>query len=164
MSFSKLSNEQHRILIELLAAKNPTQFLYEALNNDDKTETNNMRANLRELSKAGYINIQWAYDMPYIVKLNQTAKEYLALMDEQENDTVIRKFENNNIIIGNGNKITNSKISTNDKGISSNDSDINKSFFERHPIVCSFLISLAAGFILLFSFWSKIIDFIEGVF
>ena len=66
------------------------------------------------------------------------------------------------INIGDNNKIKNTniteKLEVNDKPL------IKKSFFEKHPVICSFLISLAAGIVLLFSFWDKIISLIEGAF
>ncbi len=66
------------------------------------------------------------------------------------------------INIGDDNKIHNSmiaeKIDTNKDGIKK------KSFYDKHPIICGFLISLAAGIVLLFSFWEKIISFLEGLF
>lgn len=68
------------------------------------------------------------------------------------------------IKIGNNNKIIDSNICDNIK-IDSSTKDIKsnskKNFYEEHPIICGLLISLAAGFILLFSFWNNIIDWIE---
>ncbi len=69
--------------------------------------------------------------------------------------------DHNRIIIGNNNKIKNSTIVG-----TTNKSDNPKSngFFEKHPVVCSVLISFGVGFVLLFSFWNRIITFIEGLF
>jgi len=39
-----------------------------------------------------------------------------------------------------------------------------KGFYEKHPVICSFLISLVAGIAVLFSFWTEIISWIEGWF
>ena len=39
-----------------------------------------------------------------------------------------------------------------------------KTFFDKHPVICGFLISLVAGIVLLFSFWEKLISFLEGLF
>lgn len=64
--------------------------------------------------------------------------------------------------IGNNNKIKNSNIAEN---IEVKDvPTVKKSFYEKHPVICGFLISLVAGIVLLFSFWDKIISLIEGVF
>lgn len=62
------------------------------------------------------------------------------------------------INIGNGNKILKSTIAERIE------TDEKKSFFIKHPFVCSFLVSLAVGILLLFSFWRPIIACIEGWF
>jgi len=66
------------------------------------------------------------------------------------------------IKIGDDNKIHNSMIAENIE--MTKDATKKKSFFEKHPIICGFLISLAAGIVLLFSFWEKLISFLEGLF
>ena len=66
-----------------------------------------------------------------------------------------------NITIGNNNKIKNSTIAGT---INKSDTPKSNGFYENHPIVCSVLISLSVGIVLLFSFWSRIIKFIEGLF
>ena len=53
---------------------------------------------------------------------------------------------------GNGNKISNTN------------NEEKKGFVSRHPIIVSVLISLIVGFILMFSFWKEIINWIEGLF
>lgn len=61
--------------------------------------------------------------------------------------------------IGNGNKINNSTIA---EHITNSESPKKKEgFFNRHPVISSFLISLAAGIVLLFSFWDNIVKWIE---
>lgn len=64
------------------------------------------------------------------------------------------------IEIGNNNKIKNSIIA---EKMSKNSEEKKKTFYDRHPAICGFIISLAAGIVLLFSFWEQIIGFIEGV-
>lgn len=66
------------------------------------------------------------------------------------------------INIGNNNKIKNSNIA--EKLNMKEKPSVKKNFYEKHPIICSFLISLMTGIILLFSFWDKIISMIEGAF
>lgn len=64
--------------------------------------------------------------------------------------------------IGNNNKIKNSNIADN---IELDSTEAPKqSFYDKHPVICGFLISLAAGMVLLFSFWTNIITWIEGWF
>ena len=60
------------------------------------------------------------------------------------------------INIGNNNKIKGTNIAE--------ITNVKKKFYEKHPVICSFSISLVAGIVLLFSFWDKIISLIEGVF
>ena len=80
-------------------------------------------------------------------------KKYIDIINDQS------------VRIGNGNKISNSTIAGKNENHSGDTSSyVGKSFYAKHPVVCSFLISIAAGIILLFSFWSDIVKYIEGVF
>lgn len=70
------------------------------------------------------------------------------------------------IKIGDKNKIKNSVIG---HQFGSNNENIRvpeakKTYAEKHPILISSLVSLIVGFILLFSFWKTIIDWLEGLF
>ena len=66
------------------------------------------------------------------------------------------------IQIGDNNRINNSTIG---ESINSNKKDEKKAgFYEKHPVICGFIISLTAGIVLLFSFWERIISFLEGLF
>ena len=65
------------------------------------------------------------------------------------------------IIIGNNNNIKQSIVAENcSDGIIPK----NKNFLQKHPFASGILISVIAGFILMFSFWEKIRLFIEGLF
>lgn len=70
-----------------------------------------------------------------------------------------------NIKIGDKNKIKNSSI-----GHQVNISETDKkradkvSFAQRHPILLSIIVSILTGFVLLFSFWKNIINYIESIF
>ena len=65
------------------------------------------------------------------------------------------------ITIGNQNWIKNSVVAENcSDGIIPK----KKNFFQNHPFLIGILISVIAGFILMFSFWEKIRLFIEGLF
>jgi len=73
------------------------------------------------------------------------------------------------IKIGNNNKINNSSIGqqVNLKADESENGDKepnSKSFSQRHPILLSVIVSIGCGFVLLFSFWKNIINFIESLF
>ena len=65
------------------------------------------------------------------------------------------------IKIGDNNKIQNSTIS--EKIETSKENLEKKTFYERHPVICGFLISLFAGIVLLFPFWGKVVSFLEGL-
>lgn len=68
------------------------------------------------------------------------------------------------IKIGNNNTIKNSNIAETINGNLSKKTKRKKSFYEKHPVICSFLISLVAGRIVLFSFWNNMVNWIEGWF
>lgn len=72
------------------------------------------------------------------------------------------------IKIGNNNRIDNSTIAETINGDSSSNPpqprNKKKTFYDKHPALCSFLISLIAGIVLLFSFWSDAVRWIEGWF
>ena len=63
--------------------------------------------------------------------------------------------------IGDNNKIQNTTIGDN---VTFNNSGKRERFNERHPYITGVAISVIAGFILLFSFWNQIVQFIEGWF
>ena len=66
------------------------------------------------------------------------------------------------IKIGNGKTIKNSTIA---EKIEEKENEVTKrTFYGRHPVLCSILISLGVGFVLLFGFWKDIISFVEGLF
>ena len=64
------------------------------------------------------------------------------------------------IKIGNNNKINNSTIAERIKVNQKED----KNFIGKHPVISSFLISLVAGLVLMFSFWNNFIKWMEGLF
>jgi len=66
------------------------------------------------------------------------------------------------IKIGDKNKISNSSIGHQYNSI--RDMEKKKSFAERHPVIVSLLVSLITGFILLFSFWKGVINWLEKLF
>lgn len=70
------------------------------------------------------------------------------------------------IKIGNGNTIKNSTIAEKiEEKTEEKETEVTKgSFYIRHPVLCSILISFGVGFVLLFSYWKDIISFIEGCF
>lgn len=167
MDFKKLPSGSKVVLDEILQSDNPVQMLSERFEGASRKEYEELRGILNELREEGFINVSWASDKPYLVNINDSARNYNEHLAEYEKKMQERALynigtiNNKNINIGNGNKISNSKI------VNEITQDLNeekKTFFEKHPVICSFLISLVAGVIALFSFWTDIIKWIEGVF
>ena len=158
MDFKRLSSNSKKLLDEILIANNPVEMLCEKFDKANKNETEVLRAILRELHENGYIKIQWADNKPYNVNINNSAGTYDECLAEFEKQQTIL-INNNSINIGNNNKIKNSQIAHN---IYKNTDE--KNFAEKHPIIVSLITGLITGFILLFSFWDKIVNWIEGLF
>lgn len=168
MDFEILSPNTKRLLDEILQSDNPTQFVYSKLENLSVEEADKFKFRLKELTQKKYISIKWADNKPYLVFICDSAKAYNDELLEHEEQTFSESNNggkivyNNSIYIGNGNKITKSDISIDSNKKSTKKPFKKKSFYERHPIICAFLISLVAGIVLMFSFWENIVDFIEG--
>ena len=163
MEFYKLPANAEALLHEILQADNPVDMLCERFKGISHTEDDALRGILRQLREEGYININWASNVPYQVIINNSARVYDEQLAEYEKNKLAQQsayYVNQSINIGDGNTIKDSTIAN--KVV--NTSENKKSFYDKHPVICGFLISLVAGIVLLFSFWSKIIEFIEGVF
>lgn len=60
------------------------------------------------------------------------------------------------INIGDNNRIKNSIIADGEC------SENKKNWAERHPVIMSIIVSFVVGFILLFSFWDDLVEYLEG--
>ena len=163
MEFYKLPANAEALLHEILQTDNPVDMLCERFKGISHTEDDALRGILRQLREEGYININWASNVPYQVIINNSAIVYDEQLAEYEKNKLAQQsayYVNQSINIGDGNTIKDSTIAN--KVV--NTSENKKSCYDKHPVICGFLISLVAGIVLLFSFWSKIIEFIEGVF
>ena len=163
MEFRKLPGNAEKLLREILQAENPTKMLCEKFEGISQQEDEILRAILRQLREEGYINIKWASNVPYHVIVNNSAGAYAEQLGECEKNKYLQqstKYVDQSINIGDGNTVIGSAIG-NEK---INTLENRKTFYERHPVMCSFLISLVAGIVLLFSFWEKIINLLEGIF
>lgn len=167
MEFKKLPSNSKKLLDEILQADNSVQMLCERFESASRKEDEEIRGILKELREEGFVNVSWASNKPYRINISNSARTYNERLAEYEammHEKVIYNIDsvnNNSVNIGDGNKINNSKIAN---AITNNSGEEKKSFFEKHPVICSFLISLIAGVVLLFSFWSEIVKWIEGVF
>lgn len=161
MSFYKLPSNSRKLLRELVESDNPTQTLSQKYQNASGKDKSVLRGIIKELSNTGYINVQWADNIPYIVSINNCGLTYEELLTEYENKH--QTSHSSSITIGNNNNISNATIGNMDENPKSE-----KSFTERHPfssgIIIAIVAAVAAGFILMFHFWKNIVTFIEGFF
>lgn len=84
MSFDQLPSETEKVLVELVRTENPTQTLYAQYEKCTAKERFDLDCVIRELKEYGYINIKWAGNMPYIVSLTNSAKDYVKQLLEYE--------------------------------------------------------------------------------
>ena len=93
---------------------------------------------------------------------NIILSQFFLLVVEDIQNCVSKRGVFMSVTIGNNNKIKNTIIADNcsNKEITDNQ----KSFLQKHPIICGIFIAVIAGFILTFSFWDKIRLFFEGLF
>lgn len=167
MEFVKLPTNSKKLLDEIVCAENPTQLLSNRFDGASGREDEELRSLIKELCQEGYISIpMWANNRPYHVIVNNSARTYDERLKEYERSIGQQPYAvlNQSVSIGNGNKIIHSSISGDIEQIpEKTHSDAKGSFYTKHPIICAFLISFVAGLILLFSFWEKIITYVEGM-
>lgn len=156
MIFEKLPKNEYDLLTNILSADNPTDYLCKEFKNATPQEDKILRNILKGLIDKGFLKIMWADNIPYYVTITNVARTYEEQLFDYEQ--ILKRKNEINISIGDNNKIKNSVIAGK---VNTSNEDHKKNFYEKHPIVCSLLISLFAGFILLFSFWEQIVEFIE---
>lgn len=157
--YQKLPSNSRKLLGEIISAENSVSLLCDKLKKASPNQYQELKGILRELQERGYLTILWANNEPYHVTINNSARTYEEQLAEYEIKKKVSGTQN--ITIGNNNKIKSSTI----VGVmNANGADTPKGFYEKHPVLCSVLISFIVGIILLFSFWDKLISFIEGMF
>lgn len=167
MIFKKLPSNSKRLLDDLVNADNPTQYLSDRFDSANGKEDEELRSLLRELREEGYITIpMWADNKPYNVILNNSARTYNERLAEYEAEKQSQRkatyvFNDNSVKIGDSAKITKSTIASR---IDKQPSEAKLSFVEKHPIIVNVIVAVAGGFLLMFSFWDKIVTWIEGLF
>ena len=157
--FQKLPSNSRKLLDEIISAENPVSLLCDKLTEASPQQYQELRGILRELQKKDYLEVLWANNKPYHVTVNNSSRTYEDRLAEYEAREQVSGTQN--ITIGSNNKIKNSTIAG---IINTNGADTSKGFYEKHPVLCSVLISFLVGLILLFSFWDQVISFIEGLF
>lgn len=159
MDFQKLPSNSRVLLGEIVSAENSVALLNEKFDKASPQQDRELRGILRELKERGYLKIQWADNKPYRITINNSARTYEEQLIEYEKRQ--QAFVTQSITIGDNNKIKNSTIAGK---INNFDKPKSNTFYDNHPIICGFLISLLAGIVLLLPFWGRIITFIEGLF
>ncbi len=164
MDYINLSDKAYRFLVALLKSEDPSDFTRKQFDNASGPYYQDLIIMIQELVKNDFITVNWYDNIPYYVQINRSAKMFVSDKNEKpkEEQRGVNTY-NNTIVIGNNNNIHNSSVSIG-KNYSSAADKTKESFYQRHPIICGFLISLIAGLVLLFSFWSYIIKFIEEFF
>lgn len=160
MSLKKLPQNSKHLLDEIIAADNPTDMLAKRFDGLTNSEAAELRSIIHELCEEGFINIQWADNVPYFVTINNSAHTYNERLQEYESEKRTSVTIDQSIKIGNGNKICDSTIAS----LIQETASPKKIFWEKHPILTGVIGAVIAGAILMFSFWERIVTFIEGVF
>ena len=137
MSFKRLPRNSKQLLDEIIAADNPADMLAKRFDGLTNSEDAELRSIIRELREEGFINVRWADNVPYFVTINNSARTYNERLQEYESEKRACVTIDQSVKIGNGNK---------------------------HPILTGVIGAVIAGAILMFSFWEKLVAFIEGVF
>ena len=68
------------LLREIIDSENPVQMLQTRFDQSLPKEDNELRSLLRELIQEGFMDIDWADDVPYYIEINNSARTY----DERE--------------------------------------------------------------------------------
>ena len=169
MSFNKLPSNTKRLLDEIVSAENPTQYLSDRFDAATPQEDDELRGLLRELKEGGYITIpMWADNKPYHVVINNAARTYDERLAEYEAErtrgqNITYNITDQSMTIGNGNKIKGSIIAGKIENSPINAPE-KKSFWADHPLLVTIIGGVIVAVIMLFSFWKKLVDWIEGFF
>lgn len=160
MSFKRLPQNSKQLLDEIIAADNPADMLAKRFDGLTNSEDAELRSIIRELREEGFINVQWADNVPYFVTINNSARTYNERLQEYESEKRASVTIDQSVKIGNGNTICDSTIAS----LVQEAVSPKKTFWKKHPLLLGVIGAVIAGVILTFSFWGKIVAFIEGVF
>ena len=159
MSASSIPQTEEQLLKGLQTTDDPTGLLSDLFDSANHEDDVRLRRLLRNLSALGCINIpMWANNKPYYVELLESD------IPLERQPATININDNHSINIGNGAKISHSFLQVDQETKSVQSRTGHQSLFEKHPVICSLLISFIVGFALLFSFWKDIVNAIEGLF
>ena len=167
MGFYKLPSNSKALLDVLVNADNPTQVLCERWDAAVGTEQEKLAGIISELRQFGYLNVKFADNKPYLVTLTNSARTYAERLAEYETEKGAQKAAviiDQSVKIGDRNKIKNSNIAGRLEKQAESSASSKKKFSEKHPYLLNIIIGLLTGFVLLFSFWGEIVNWIEGLF
>lgn len=167
MGFKKLPSNSKKLLDALVSADNPTQELCQCWDSVVGTEKEELKGIISELRQFGYINVKYADNKPYFVSLANSARTYNERLAEYEAEQARQGttyIADQSIRIGDHNTISNTNILGGKGNHQENTKESQKKFSEKHPILISVIVGLITGFVLLFSFWQDIVNWIEGLF
>lgn len=164
MEHKRIYDNSDILLNDILQADNPTDMLSKCFEGISAREDEELRHLINKLQENGYITVNWANNKPYRIIINKSAISQLKQSDDFKGKKIVY-INNQTVTIGNNNKIKCANIAANiEKDNADAQNSHKKSFAERHPVIISIIVSFAVGFILLFSFWEKIIAWIERLF
>ena len=112
MSFKRLSRNSKQLLDEIMAADNPADMLAKRFDGLTNSEDAELRSIIRELREEGFINVQWADNVPYFVTINNSARTYNERLQEYESEKRASVTIDQSVKIGNGNTICDSTIAS----------------------------------------------------
>lgn len=102
MNYNKLSLKSKKMLYDVLKSENPVEMLEKRFKDISLKEEMELRSIIKELRKFGYINVNWADDIPYYITINNAAinyKEKLQENKEVENLENLKLANNSKIFI-----------------------------------------------------------------
>ena len=79
MSFKRLPQNSKQLLDEIIAADNPADMLAKRFDGLTNSEDAELRSIIRELREEGFINVQWADNVPYFVTINNSARTIMSV-------------------------------------------------------------------------------------
>lgn len=149
----QLSYPAKHLLQEIVNSTNPTEYLSDRFSMSSTSQRDELRVLLKELKEGGYVNVMWADNIPWHIAVTSFPSD----KQGENNDEV-----SNTISIGNNNRIKDSVVGNHTTIIHNQKKQ--KGFYERHQILVNFLISLAVGLLLMFSFAKELVSFVENLF
>ncbi len=93
MSFNRLPSNSEQLLAELVQAENPTQALCDRFGQASQREDDELRSILKELRLHRYIDIKWADNLPYLVKLNNSARTYNEKLTQYDSHNTMQTMQ-----------------------------------------------------------------------